>query len=213
MAGCLASLLMAAGAAGLSLVGAKSTPTATASTSIVGSMPANVQSGDVLIAVMVGANSATWTQPGGWSEAVDDSNIAISTRTAGGSEPSSYTFTASASTTATVTILAFRGCTYDGIGAFGAYGSSGAPTITAPSRTQVGGGITLAICYVLVSGGTFTTPTGCSLISAYSVSGFGSTIYVYSKAANAGATGNISNVGSNGAGLHGRAIQLGLAKT
>jgi hypothetical protein len=84
----------------------------TVSTSLTISKPANVQEGDLLVAYMVSGTSASWTGATDWVEVVD-STVRVAYKVATSSEPSSYTFTRSATGVAAAgTIVALRGVNY-----------------------------------------------------------------------------------------------------
>ena len=74
------------------------------STTITITAPASIASGDFLLAVVAVQAGATWTTPTGWTltfpvPLTSYNRIAIFWKIAGGSEPSSYSFTASSSAT------------------------------------------------------------------------------------------------------------------
>lgn len=170
------------------------TATASASTSLAINKPAGVVSGDFLVAFMASNNfsNLTWTGDTGWTERVDQNTslprLRVATLTAGGSEPSSYTFTASASSVLTGMIIAIRGAQYDTIGASVSI-RAGTGSLSISGVTSAGG-ILLALCAVAndaVSNGTFSTPSGMSVIGSLQAR---ATIKAFWENVAAGSTGS-----------------------
>ena len=116
-------------------------PTAT---SLVISTPNGVVSGDVMLAVVAARGAPTITAPAGWTLVRLDINAttmrqAIFVRTAGGSEPGSYTFSLSTAQSAAGGIVAYSGV--DGsnpIDAHGGQANAASTSITAPSISTTG---------------------------------------------------------------------------
>lgn len=121
-------------------VNSESTHNTTTSSSLVISKPAGVVEGDLMLAFMStsGTTARTWTGASGWTEVADQNaypNLRVAYKIATSSEPSSYTFTASTSTTYLAGgILALRNATYAGVGSIPS--ATGGVTVTAPTTTQ-----------------------------------------------------------------------------
>jgi hypothetical protein len=94
---------------------------ATSTTTLAIDKPAGTASGDVLLAVLCSStDSVTFTGASGWTEIYDSGgapSLRLARLTAGGSEPSSYTFTASSSVALVGQIICLRGLQFDTAGA------------------------------------------------------------------------------------------------
>lgn len=107
------------------------TATSASSTSLVINKPSGTAQNDLLVAICVRpGTSGTWTGPSGWTEAADANGISVHYKTAGASEGSSYTFTASSASVNFGIIMTFRNAAWDLIGT-----SATGNTITIPAIT------------------------------------------------------------------------------
>lgn len=134
-----------------------------AGTTLVINKPSGTASGDTLIAIMSGTSSATWTGDTGWTERLDEAaggGLRIAELTAGGSEPSSYTFTLPGATVAVGQIICLRGVSFDAI-AGSTTAISGDGNIVMSAITSAGG-IILALVATENQAGTIahSTPSG-----------------------------------------------------
>lgn len=144
------------------------------STSLVINKPSGVLSGDLLVAAMVGS---TFTGASGWTEKIDQGAapaLRIATLTAGGSEPSSYTFTAASGVNTVGQIICLRNAQFDVLGAsVTTLSGDGNLVITAVTSA---GGIILAFVATDSASSTIghTTPSGMTLINTktHSVVGY-----------------------------------------
>ena len=157
-AGLLRNLVMTADAGSFTLTGQDATLTYTPSsgptfrsastftsgdtnvTDIVLSKPAGVVEGDLMIMAFVGDNNAgsVSTVPSGWTLVGTDNSAsnpayACYRKTAGASEPSTYTWTVSTGRKIVAAIVAYDGGTYDTTGDWAAVSKTTTPT--APSAT------------------------------------------------------------------------------
>lgn len=145
------------------LVSATSAEKGFAGTSLVINKPSGTTSGDTLVALMSGTSATTWTGDTGWTERLDEAaggGLRIAELTAGGSEPSSYTFTASGAGVAIGQIICLRGVSFDTIaGATTAITGNGNIAMSAITSA---GGIILALVATENQSGTIThsTPSG-----------------------------------------------------
>lgn len=156
--------------------------------------PTGTTSGDILVAVMMASNASgiTWTGDTSWTEIYDEGDSArpslrVAYLVAGGSEPSSYTFTASTATGLLAQIMCFRGYGYDTIGSNVVLGGNGSLVIT--GLTSAGG--ILIGCAASASGAstpTQSTPTGMTLVGTTTLSSAHAITSWYQFVA-AGATG------------------------
>lgn len=154
------------------LVGAKAAPqfvayaastTSGSATSLVIPKPTGVAQGDLLVAVMSGG-AVTWTGDTSWSERIDqgaDPSLRVATLEAGGSEPASYTFTASSSAVVVGQILAFRFATYDTIGSIATITGDG--DLVMSQITMIGGFLVAGVVSNGQPSRTHTTPAGMTL--------------------------------------------------
>jgi len=118
------------------------TTTATGtSTSFVINKPSGTANGDLLVAVMFssGSGAQTWTGATGWTEAIDQNtapNLRIAYKTAGSSEGSSYTFTATGGTAFSGAMICIRNGVWDTVGTITTTtGGAGNVNMTAPAIT------------------------------------------------------------------------------
>lgn len=96
-----------------------STQNGASGTSLVINKPTGTRENDLMLACMNGAANVTWTGDTSWTEVADQGtnpSTRIAYKVAGASEGSSYTFTASASTTLSGTIVTYRNASYDAVG-------------------------------------------------------------------------------------------------
>jgi hypothetical protein len=180
-----------------------STQNAGTDTTVVVAKPTNTAAGDLMVSVCGVANgTSTWTGDAGWTEVIDQNSppdLRVAYLRAGASEGSSYTFTSSDSThTKSGAIFTYRNAGYDTIGAI----ATGSPTCVAPSITVAqDGSILLALFTSIGAGGTFTAPTGMTLLAS-DTDGTSPSWAVYYQEVLAGATGTrTSTVSSLTAGV------------
>lgn len=199
------AILMAAGSDQFGLVGySNSTLNAQQATVSVAAVP-KVRAGDLLVAIMGADGSCTWTGDTGWTETFDNSgspSIRMATKIATGSEPGSYTFTASSSSfRPAATILAFRRAALDVAGSV--VRSGGDFPTAAPAITAAGGILISAFFSYGGSVPTFTTPSGTTpLTPAINNPGSGnrSAVQLFREKIVAGATGTRTSTPTLGGG-------------
>lgn len=127
-------------------------------------IPVGTAAGDIMIAFMAGA-AGTWTGDTGWTEIAEQGSgagLRVAYKIATGSEPASYTFTcSSSSSTFSGSIVTYRGATYDTVGAI----VSNIDPITATSiNVAANDSILLFFGTRRASGLTLTTPTGMAAV-------------------------------------------------
>ena len=155
--------------------------------------PAGVIEGDLMIALSAGSNGVSWSGDTGWTEIFDlGSNPAqrVAYKVAGGSEPSTYTFTPASSIVAqSHIIIAYRRAEYVSIGSAN-YAGSGSP-ITAPSVTASAANMVAIALFVNEAGGALSSITSGWSILESATPGTTATphIWSYSKSAR-GETGD-----------------------
>jgi hypothetical protein len=104
-------------------VASASTQTTISTTTLTVNKPSGTLEGDLMIAVMAraGTTGRSWTGDTGWTEAADQASatpsLRIAYKTAGSSEPSSYTFTVSGNGELSGCILTYRYAAYDSVAA------------------------------------------------------------------------------------------------
>lgn len=143
-------------------VGATQAQTSNSATVTV-NKPTETIAGDLMVAVMSygSTTSRTWTSPAGWTEVADQGgvpSVSIAYKVATASEPSSYNFTASSSSTSALaaTILTYRNADYDVTGGFTTSKSSTATGAQiSPTNSQA---LLLAIAAINRANSTFATP-------------------------------------------------------
>lgn len=169
------------------------------------SKPSGVVSGDLLVAIMWTARtgaSRSWTQPGGWTEAYDSGsssnmNMAVAYKVAGGSEPSSYTFTLSnTDRNMQGIILRVPKAAWQAGGPAAAFVLSGGD-VSAPSITAARG-LLIAVFTGEQANTTYSTPSGMSPFTADS-DGSGFSHAVFTQEVNNGTTGTRTSGPSTGA--------------
>jgi hypothetical protein len=108
------------------------TATSASGTTLVINKPSGTAENDLLVAICVRANTGgNWTGPSGWTEAADANGISVHYKTAGASEGSSYTFTASGTNVNFGIIMTFRNAAFDLVGSMSNLGNN----ITIPAIT------------------------------------------------------------------------------
>ena len=136
----------------------------TSTTSLVINKPTGTLQNDLMVVFIYTGNGASWTQPTGWTEVADTGSIAVAYKTAGASEGSSYTFTASKSGTNAGVIVTYRNAAYDVVGTVTTSTSSplSIPAITLSANAST------VLAYVAASStsSSWSTPTGFSSLSA-----------------------------------------------
>lgn len=155
-------------------------------------LPSGVQPGDILIAVCQSNSSLTWSGDTGWTELVDMGSLPslrIAIKTAGPSEPSSYTFGTSLSKTSNAHIVAVRGGTFDAIGIV----ETAQDPLPARSISVAKKDSLLLACFSSASSSvTPTTPSGMGLVAVDSNS-IAPSSAVFSEVVQAGASGSRSS--------------------
>lgn len=103
--------------------------------------PSGVSSGDLMVAIVFSENNATWTGDTDWSEVVDQGagpSLRVAHKTAGGSEPASYSFTSSANSNLGGVIIAYRNAAYDTVGTIATGTDGGVQVANAITLSQSG---------------------------------------------------------------------------
>lgn len=141
-------------------------------TSAVASLPAGAQAGDILVAFIafLGGSSITISGvPSGWTllqrnntgATGGDVGAASYWKLAGGSEPSTYTWTLSSAVNNTGCMMAFRGCNQaNPIDASGGQNNASSTSVTAPGVTTTTDQDALAFFAGIAAVTTFTPPSG-----------------------------------------------------
>ncbi len=192
-------LLLAAGRTGLEVASFSVGPESGTQTITV-DKPDGTEAGDLLVALMHqnGATNLTWSGDTGWTERADPGtvpSIRIATKTAGASEPGSYTFTTSVTCNKRAVILRIPGAAWDTIGAITTY--TGSANITAASIVAAGGLLFQAA--VNNSARDYASLSGMELfLKAYDEGG----TYLFANEVDEGATGNKSLSISGGTNPH-----------
>jgi hypothetical protein len=130
----------------------------TAATTITVTRPAGVNGDELMIMIVnSGTIGNTWTTPSGWTAGSNNASArAVFYKTAGASEPGSYTVTQSGSSTSDGTILVYTNAQWGGDGANTANASTVTPTTTVTYNNS-----TVIFCGFDNSASlTFSTPTG-----------------------------------------------------
>jgi hypothetical protein len=170
-------------------------------TTIVINKPTGTQQGDLMIAVIsTDRSTVTWTQPSGWTEAVDQGaspSIMVSYRTAGASEGANYTFTSSNSVRSAGIIVTYRNAGFDVAGSISTAIASNVQT--APAITMAQSKSTL-LAYFIKGGNsiTYSSPTSGLISLATDSDGTAPSWALYSQNDVAsGSTGSKSATGSS----------------
>ena len=162
------------------------------------SKPPGTRDGDLMVALLESpATTVTWTGDTGWTE-VADKGSSPGTRIAykvASSEGSSYTFTASASSTPSGSIITYRGAEYDAVGAAFATGSTITPT---GPTASVWGGKLLAIAGRAGASQTYTESSGLMQKVAEDGDATSPCYSIFQQNIPGGATGTRSFVNSGG---------------
>lgn len=121
---------------------------ANGATSFTVDKPTGTQSGDFMLAYFFHHNAGVnLTGPSGWSLLTSDNastnSGAVYYYTAGGSEPSTYSFSSNSSANNGAAILTFRGGT-GVVDVFGSFGVANSTTVTIPSITPTEDGLNIA---------------------------------------------------------------------
>jgi len=120
------------------LISSASTQNTVAGTTLTIAKPTGTQEGDLMIAFMAAGAAVSWTdftftniatQPGNPSP-----SLRIAYKIAGSSEPSSYTFSGTASQIRAGSILTYRNASYDAVGAYAT--NSVTLTLTGPTASE-----------------------------------------------------------------------------
>ena len=173
-----------------SFIASASTQNTSNTASLIINKPTGTVSGNLMVAFMATnrTSGAAWTPASGWTEIADQvatPNIAIAYKVAGGSEPSTYTFTFSQpSNIVAGSILTYSGAAYDAIGSF-ATGTS-TTTATGPSAALnyskligfcglTGSGVTVTAESVMTQQVQDSDATSPSYVIADQTVGYGAT--------------------------------------
>ena len=130
--------------------------------SITVNVPADLRSGDLLLAAISVRDAPAITAPAGWTLVRNDAapgelRTAVYARAVTGSEAAGYTWTFSASERAAGMIVAYRGVS--GVGVTGAsVNASGSASIVAPSVTPGSAGTTLVSFFSVRDSGSIASP-------------------------------------------------------
>lgn len=166
--------------------------TGTGSGTVVINKPSGTIDGDIMVAVMQGGNSGTWTGDSGWTEIIDQGAgpYMRAAYKVASSEGSSYTFTYSGSGTESGFIATFRGYQYDTVSASVSI-LNGDGTLAITGITAAGG--ILIAAYALYNGAGVTASTPSGMIPAASEASGNSGIFGFYQQVAAGATGTRSS--------------------
>lgn len=160
------------------------------STSINVSKPTGTANGDLLFAIISGSGTAVFTPAAGWTAGTNVSATAMAYRTAwkaaGGSEPSSYTFTSDTSRILQMVLICMRYSIHDTIATVNTGDSTG---LDLPS-TVIAGGLCLAAAVESASAQVWTAPAGWDDVFEADATAQ-ETIKVFSKVLPSGSTGTI----------------------
>lgn len=189
----------------ITFVNSSFTQRGTAGSDLVINNPSSTQEGDLMICLIVVAGGLTWTVPSGWTETLDASGRLVAYKVATNSEPSNYTFTASASTQIPAGyILTYRNAAWDTVGTISGLAQNAvAPSITVSENNS------LVLCFVSAAGvvSLYTTPSGWDLVTNDTT--VTPTSAVFSKGFNSGSTGTIT-VNGSASGTTSRALLLSI---
>lgn len=189
--GSAAAVTLALRPTGTNFVGTASAETVTGG-SVTVNKPTGTTSGDLLIAVMsAGSNNQTWTGDTGWTEAADSGllpDLRVAYKVAGGSEPSTYTFTGSfGAGSRSAIILTVRGLSYTSIGAFGTIQTTSPVTVSASLTTTVSPAVLLYLAGSSGATTSWTTPTDMNYINQ-EIGSSGSSTIIFSQYTTAAAS-------------------------
>ncbi|HET7168477.1 MAG TPA: Ig-like domain-containing protein, partial [Candidatus Limnocylindrales bacterium] len=202
---------------GITFRSASSADNATA-TSLVIPAPAGAVSGDVLVAAVSVRGGPTITPPAGWTLVRQDINAstmrqALFVHVAGGSEPSSYTFTLSNAQSAAGGIVAYSGVDpANPVDVHGGQVNAASTSITAPSVTTTGPDRVLVAFFGTPALTSMTPPSG--MTERYDEAVPSTNTYKVTSAAadggaaSAGATGTRVAVAANSAANIGQLVAL-----
>ena len=153
--------------------------------------PIVAQVGDLLVAVCQADSVVTWTGDTGWTQVAvgGPTGMRIAYKVATVSEPSSYTFTASAAIALTCNIFAFRCGAFD---VAGAYSSTGSPTVAPSITVSELNSLLLAFFSTQDPSIAPTTPSGMTQIAIDSNATSPSSAVFYQQV-NSGASGTRSS--------------------
>lgn len=188
------SRLLAGAPPKITVVGVEKTSPST-STSLVINKPSGVVSGDLLIAFTVTSNRAdgVFSPPAGWTEQAQSNDggnnpdIAVYTKTAGGAEGASYTFTYGSSKSLSGCIVALRNATYDTISAL----TRDASTTRNIASVTVANTRSALLAVIAITGGsqTITPPTDMTALTSESGGTSPNWSVVFKRPVPSGATG------------------------
>ncbi|TFW10301.1 hypothetical protein E4K72_01685 [Oxalobacteraceae bacterium OM1] len=162
--------VLASGAAHAQTVGFRASSQASAQSGTLAiAVPAGTASGDVMVAsIAVRPSTAAVTAPSGWTlvrQVVQGSNSALTLQTyyrvVSGTEPASYTWTASGGTAASGGIISLTGAdTSFPVDAENGQATASSTTHTAPSLTTTQANSLLITSHAIAAVDTWTPPTG-----------------------------------------------------
>ena len=127
--------------------------------------PAATSENNLMLALVCGSNNQTWANSAGWTfQGTVGVQHGIYTKTAGVSEPSTYSFSTGASNDKTGIILVYSGAVLDVVGSYGVNGNP----IVASAVTGTAGGKLISKYYASGNVGvTYSTPSGMNFIASY----------------------------------------------
>lgn len=170
---------------------------AAGTTSVTVNKPTGTANGDIIVIGVVGnhsINNASFTLSG-FTERMDSgaiTNCAVYTKTAGASEPSSYTVSYSASGRAAAVCMTFRSASVGVIGTVSA-NTTVDGSVTAPGITIANNG-SLLLGFFFANqdsdNSEFPAPSGMTFLAGDSDASSVPALAVFSQAVNAGATGD-----------------------
>jgi hypothetical protein len=169
-------------------------------------LPSGTTTGDLMIATGLQGSTGTWSVASGWTLAMDNNQRFTAWKIAGASEPSGV-FTASISAAHQGFIATYRNAAFDVAGLPSASGGSPA---TAPAITLTANNSTVLAAFTdrTSSTGSWTTPTGYSIVSANADSTAPSTS-LFSKASVAsGSSGTVTSTGTGATNSRGHLIGI-----
>lgn len=177
-------------------VASASASTAAGSTSVTVNKPTGTSNGDIIIIGVTSnqtANDTTFTLSG-FTEQMDSGarvNCAVYTKTAGASEPSSYTINNSGSGRFAAVCVVYRSASVGVIGSVSS--STSVSSVSAPGITvSANGSLLLAFFFASQRADptAFSTPSGMSYVAGDADTTNNPALAIFSQAVNSGATGD-----------------------
>lgn len=145
-------------------------PSTSASGTSITISTSGILSGDLIVAVCCSTTTATWTDSHSFTEVLDQAaapSIRVAYKIAGGSEPASYTFTASATGELAGVVLVLRYAAWDAVGTVSTTQTSNVQT--APAITVGANRSSLFAFFTNTGVVTWSSPTtGLVSVASYS---------------------------------------------